>query len=220
MTNNLSQYCCPLFEASNPLKAICQGAEYAPSLEVVAPHAIETRNVDFWTVNLPPGTAGGVGLKFDFYVFPFDVSFAGLAVEEVPCDVGVRTGYFMNNHFTNLLSHTIGNGAGKWLRLSPDHLFGVDTPGIYTALPRMTPDGVVTNDNRFGWAYGTLTWQIPFGWNEGITNREAPVRGRFAEDTVHENVIFETGRTGVRKLRQTVTRDVDGTVYLNGIQMK
>ena len=87
-------------------------------------------------------------------------------------------------------------------------------------LPRMTPDSVLTNDVKFGWTYGTLTWPIPYGWNEGITSRDAVIRGRFAEDTTHENVIFETGKTGVRKLRQVVTREIDGTVYLNGTQMR
>ena len=220
MTNNLSQYSSPLHPARNPLIANCQEAEYTPELVVVEPQAIEPRNIGYWKGGAPIGHAGGIGLEFDLYVLPLDVSFSGLAVEEIPCDIGSRSGYFLNNHFTNLLSHTSDNGAGNWLLLSADHLCGVDAPGIYTALPRVTPDGILTNDLRFGWAYGTLTWAIPYGWNEGITNRTALVRGRFAEDTVHENVIFKTGKTGVRKLRQAVTREINGTIYLNGVQME
>ena len=220
MTNNLSQYSSPLHPARNPLIANCQEAEYTPELVVVEPQAIEPRNIGYWKGGAPIGHAGGIGLEFDLYVLPLDVSFSGLAVEEIPCDIGSRSGYFLNNHFTNLLSHTSDNGAGNWLLLSADHLCGVDAPGIYTTLPRVTPNGVLTNDLNFGWTYGTLTWAIPYGWNEGITNHASLVRGRFAEDTVHENVIFKTGKTGVRKLRQAVTREINGTIYLNGVQME
>lgn len=220
MTNNLSQYSCPLHVARNPLAANCKDAEYTPELVVVEPQAVEPRNIGYWKEGAAIGCAGGIGLEFDLYILPLDVSFSGLAVEEIPCDIGSRSGYFLNNHFTNLFSHTSDNGAGNWLRLSADHLFGVDAPGIYTALPRVTPDGVLTNDLNFGWTYGTLTWAIPYGWNEGITNHTVCVRGRFAENTVHENVIFETGKTGVRKLQQAVTREINGKIYLNGIQME
>ncbi len=220
MTNGLSQYHCPLQRTTNPLKVHCLDIDYMPQMEVVEPQTIEPRNIGYWVQNVSLGAAGGIGLEFDLYVRPLDVSFAGLAVEEIPYDKGSRLGYFANNHFSNLASHTYENGAGRWLLLSVTHLFGVDAPGIYTELPRMTPDGVLTNDVKFGWAYGTLTWPIPYGWNEGITSRDAVIRGRFAEDTVHENVIFETGKTGVRKLQQVVTREIDGTVYLNGTKMR
>lgn len=157
-------------------------------------------------------------MKMDLYVLPRDVSFEGLAVEEVPCDAGTASGYFGHEHFTNLLSHTSDNGAGNWIVLNGRHLFGEDEPRIETALPRITPAGILTNDPQFGWSYGTLDWAIPYGWNEGDTSEDAEVRGRFAEDTVHQNVIFATGKTGVRKLNHMVTREIDGTIYLDGVR--
>ena len=215
---NAHQYCCPLHSATRPLKARCRGAEYVPEITVVEPAGILPMDVRYTKYGVPTNFAGGIGMKMDLYVLPRDVSFEGLAVEEVPCDAGTASGYFGHEHFTNLLSHTSDNGAGNWIVLNGRHLFGEDEPRIETDLPRVTPAGILTNDLQFGWSYGTLDWAIPYGWNEGDTSEGAEVRGRFAEDTVHQNVIFATGKTGVRKLNHMVTREIDGTIYLDGVR--
>jgi hypothetical protein len=43
---------------------------------------------------------------------------------------------------------------------------------------------------------------------------------RFAENTTQEMIIFPDGLSGVRKFSNTVTRHIDGRIYLNGVLKK
>ena len=65
-----------------------------------------------------------------------------------------------------------------------------------------------------------MNWDNPFGWNEQGTAKGTPEHKRFAVDEKQKMVIFETGRTGIWKLRNVVTRDIDGAVYLNGVKVR
>ncbi len=155
-------------------------------------------------------------MSMSLYVLPMDVSFSNIAIEEVPNMTGVHTGYFENPQLEQLWYHTRSRGAGRWWRVEEGNCFADDEPRIEGELYRVTDNGNFIDDLRYGWTYGELNWSCPFGWNEYNTNGETAEHGRFATGELQEMVIFSTGKTGVRKLRNTVMRDIDGKVYLNG----
>ena len=215
-----NKYQCPLLPCEKPLQFMYSGVAYTPYFQVVAPEGVYVDSVTEWVVGLPNGEAGGIGMTFAVYLTPFDVSFAGIAVEEVPCYTGSHEGYFSHSHFESDWYHTRAAGAGKWQSVAPNNCYGVDTAAISNSLPRMTPGGVVTNDVQFGWQYGSIVWQVPMGWGESNSVDYDDPAGLFREDATQEMVIFADGKCGVRKFRHMVTREVDGTVYLDGRQVR
>ena len=207
---------CPLDGALNPLAACCNGVVYQPQITVVEPAGVEARDVEEMVYSVASNHAGGVGMIMSLYVLPMNVSFSNIAIEEIPNMTGVHSGYFGNPQLEQLWYHTRPRGAGRWWKVEEGNCFADDEPRIEGELYRVTDDGIFTDDPRYGWSYGELNWSCPFGWNEYNTNGETTEHGRFATGELQEMVIFSTGKTGVRKLRNTVTRDIDGKVYLNG----
>ena len=214
------EFSCPLTAASDPLTARCNGVEYMPSMAVVEPTGVEARNVGAVVYKVPIGHAGGIGMEIPSYALPLDVSFSQIAIEEVPNDGGSAIGYFTHSDFRNWWHHDENTGAGNWLDVDVHNKIGIDYPRLESELYRMTDDGLFVDDPRYGWRYGELNWDNPFGWNEQGTAKGTPAHKRFAVDEKQKMVIFETGRTGVWKLRNVVTRDIDGTVYLNGVKVR
>ena len=211
---------CPLSASERPLTVTCGGVEYVPSMTVVEPSGVEARDVSAVVYNVPVDHAGGIGMEMHFYVLPLDVSFSQIAIEEVPNDGGSTVGYFTHSDFREWWHHNEKTGAGNWLDVSVQNKIGVDYPRIEGELYRMMDNGLLVDDPSYGWRYGELNWEDPFGWNErGTANGEAEYK-RFAVDEEQNMVILETGRTGVRKLKNAVTRDIDGTVYLNGKKVR
>ena len=215
------QFQCPLRAATNPLIARCQGVEYAPFLHVVEPEGIEVRNVTPVTYGVATNHAGGIGMRFELFLKPFDVSFSEIAVEEIPCERGERTGYFNRPEFVSLQSHTTLNGAGRWMNVSEeDNGYGLDYAEIDSEIPRVKPSGEFTSELQYGWTDGTVLWPIPSGWGE-----KDRVKGDVPEAEIQESVtslmtIQTSGRSGIRKFRHQVTRDIDGTIFLDGVQAK
>ena len=82
-------------------------------------------------------------------------------------------------------------------------------------------DGVLTNDVQFAWRYGSIVWQVPMGWGE---EEEDPNFGELLDclttGETQKMVMFSDGKFGVRKFRHMVTREVDGTVNLDGRQVQ
>ena len=214
------EFTCPLTAASDPLTARCNGVEYVPSMAVVEPTGVEARNVGAVVYKVPIGHAGGIGMEIPSYALPLDVSFSQIAIEEVPNDGGSAVGYFTHSDFRNWWHHDENTGAGNWLDVDVHNKIGIDYPRLESELYRMTDDGIFVDDPRYGWRYGELNWDNPFGWNEQGTAKGTPEHKRFAVDEKQKMVIFETGRTGVWKLRNVVTRDIDGAVYLNGVKVR
>ena len=78
----------------------------------------------------------------------------------------------------------------------------------------ITSDGILTNDYSFGWMEGTMTWEIPFGWNAKGTTKGTEPYGTF-EGSTQEFYISQWGFVGVRKFRNQATRYVNDARYLN-----
>ena len=138
----------------------------------------------------------------------------------VACDMGEHDGYFSNRAFESDWSHIRAAGAGHWLKVQEDNYFGKDVAAISNSLPRMTSGGVLTNDVQFGWQYGTIVWQVPIGWGEEDSSGYDEEVGLLPTAETQQMVIFPDGKCGVRKFRHMVTREVDGTVYLDGRKVR
>ena len=156
-------------------------------------------------------------MVMNIYILPLGVSFTEIAVEEVPCSVGVPTGYFSFPAMAGVASHTTQNGAGTWCNVQAGNKMGVDRPGIYGELLPMTPDGTLTNDVSVGWLDGTLYWPTPFGWNEKDTAKGQPEHKQFATWAAHETWIHSDGSCGVRKFQNfEASRDIGTNIWFNG----
>jgi hypothetical protein len=213
-------YTCPLNSADRPIKVVYGNAEYVPDINVVAPNGIEAREVDYWKGNVPTNSAGGIGLTMDLYVKPLDVSFVGIAIQEVPNNNGHHTGYFAFSNFSGNWYHSRGNGAGEWLGVDGENKFGHDFACISNSLSRVTEDGIFIDDERYGWLDGELCWHVPFGWNEYYVDDLMSEFARFAEDTRQTMLISADGKCEVRKFGNSAIRYIDGRIYLNGVQKK
>ena len=213
-----AKYRCPLDATPSPLVVrVGQDIEYPPAMRVYEPNNIEIRNTRPATKGFSPGHAGGIGMLMDIYILPLGVSFTEIAVEEVPCSVGVPTGYFSFPAMAGVASHTTQNGAGTWCNVQEGNKMGVDRPGIYGELLPMTPDGTLTNDVIVGWLEGTLYWPTPFGWNVKGTTGSQPEHKQFATWVAHETWIHSDGSCGVRKFQNLeASRDIGTNIWFNG----
>jgi hypothetical protein len=216
-----SEYICSLDADERPIEVRYKSAGYTPLISVVAPNGIEAASVWHKTYGASTNQAGGIGMRFELRVRPLDVCFSGVAVEEVPCDIGSREGYFAYPIFAYLQSHTFDNGAGRWSKVRPTNILEyIDEASIESLIPRITPDGILTNDLSFGWIDGRVEWDIPMGWGEKNSLIGDNPYKKFAEDTKAEMRIFSSGQSGVRKFQHQVTRYIDGRIFLDMKEIK
>jgi hypothetical protein len=206
----------PLIAETNGVRAECRGLIYTPRLTIIEPQRIAAVNATATRHGVPKGEAGGIGMELDLYVLPRTVSFGNIAMQEVPCLIGTHTGYFDNQEFANVWSHSRDCGAGVWYDVHNDNYFFKDNPRIGHALPRMTDDGVITDDKTCGWQYGTVDWHVPLGWGARGTRDDSGQVG-VLEGYEQSFVIYENGLSGVRKFFNQVTRQTNGVVCLNGV---
>ena len=216
LVNGKWNYAAPLMAGDSPyLTAICQGTRYPFALDIVEPQAIVVKSTNAFDYGVPPNVAGGAGMELELVVFPTNVSFMGIAVQEVPSDYRDPQGYFANSYFDVVWSHTTNRGAGVWHRIQAENLFMYDYAEMGDQLPRMTPAGDVTDGSAYGWIVGTMNWMIPVGWNEATSGEtDLPVRQicvywqrfRMASD----------GTLEVEKLGNVVQRNTNSVVRLNG----
>ena len=201
--------------------------EYVPTVSVLCPTNIETRNASWATNGLLPGTAGGIRVTQEYYLLPQTVSFSKLSIEEVPVPVYEAidpTGYFIYHVSNATRTHTRDAGAGIWLGVDSDNCVGegshVDDAGFDGIMPRRMPDGTITTDTTYGWmGGGTLTWQIPFGWREyGASGWSSPL-GTFAEESLQIFTISADGDCHIQKLDNNAERKIDGRIYFNGSEV-
>lgn len=221
VSSGTGTYRCPLYAAEDPLSVSYGGASYAPTISVVEPNGIQVRNPEVRTYITSPGRAGWIGLRQEFYVKPFDVSFSKIAIEEVPCTTGTHSGYFADPSFSVIWCHSVANGAGEWCSIEElTNKMGInDTARITMELLRIDGDGNFTDNPAYSWANGEITWDIPFGWGaKPQGNRASAVLYKqFDPGAGHRITIVPSGTVSVRKFGNEATRDIQGTTYLNGV---
>lgn len=208
---------CPIHAAANPMQISYGTAVYTPQITVIEPNDVGASDVDYVLFGVPAWSAGGIGLKMSFVVKPLTVAFNGISIQEIPCSIGVQTGYFDNDYFHDERSHSVANGAGIWVDVGIGNLAdGHDIAALSQPLPRMTPAGQITDDVSYGWIDGVNVWSVPFGWNvSGTTGTASPYSG-FAPGKTQIFVVDSLGNTQVHKLDNSVRRNINGDIYLNG----
>ena len=218
------RYRCPLYALEKPMSVSYGGASYTPNISVVEPSGIQVRNPIARSYITSPGRAGWVGLKQEFYVLPLDVSFANIAMQEVPSTVGTHSGYFTNQAFSVIWCHSMTNGAGVWNTIDAltNKMGEGDTARITMELLRVDGSGNLTDNPAYGWADGEITWAVPFGWGvkPADTNylQTTILHKQFDPNAGHRFLIVPDGTVSVRKFGNEATRDIQGHLYLNGVQ--
>lgn len=81
-----------------------------------------------------------------------------------------------------------------------------DEAYISLALPRMTPNGVLTNDVSFGWSHGEIVWTIPLEWNNRNMDEDGLPARTNAVPEQQRFVITPNGTVGVVKAGHYVIR--------------
>ena len=92
---------CPFVMASLDLTVTLDGCSYTPTTRLVEPSSVVCPTAVALDFGLPAGLAGGVGLRLDLYASPDNVSFSGLALQEIPAN-GTHDGHFNSLVFTNI----------------------------------------------------------------------------------------------------------------------
>ena len=218
---NSERYVCPLAAATDPVSVECGGESYTPHVTVVEPVGIETRNPRCVTYGVRAGRAGWVGIRQEYFVLPLDVSFTGVSIEEVPCTIGTRSGYFDRPEFDVISCHSWARGAGRWLAVDETNKAGAyDTSDISMELMRVDANGVFTENTNCCWSTGWVSWSIPFGWgpksNAGNEVEIPPFR-EFDPNAGHRIEINPEGDVAVRKFGNSAERLINGQKKLNGV---
>ena len=175
-TNDASMirtYRCPISASYNPpIKVSYCDAEYSPLVALVEPEFIVTTGADRGVNAVdvfneesrrcwPYGSVGTATLVTTNYIGPMTVSFRGIAVSEVPCQVeDIVTGCFTNGHRR---THTFEAGAGRAHPIKDGNFWFVDAAHIGATLEDWSPSS-------------ELVWRIPIGWHRrGESDEMFPV---------------------------------------------
>lgn len=201
-------------ESSVGLRFNCLGREYRPTVELLEPSGILAVNEDYEKKDRDPALPGGIVLKFDMYVLPAHVLFSNIGMVEVPWyQGGEASGYYARADEMPDRYHGTRQGAGKWRRVS------VRDGGNFWASDRAGSMVARTN-----WIPGTLTWDIPIGWNaEGVTNSVLKIIG--SSDTFQQKFhLSADGAMRIEKHGHWVKRTQSpnplierGDVWLDGV---
>ena len=154
-------------------------------------------------------------MKFELYVLPTTVAFSGIALEEVPSNVGYHDGFFANNYFCNDWYHTVEHGAGRWDNVRSENFCGYDEANFRTEIPRVLPDGTMTfNQNEGVWTNGRIVWLINWGWAKKDSQfGDIPVK---EIDTPYNQTfrIDENGTVSVTKFQCTIIRGTNNVIRM------
>ena len=190
---------CPFVMASLDLTVTLDGCSYAPTTRLVEPSAVVCPNAVALDFGLPAGHAGGVGLRLDLYVSPDNVSFSGLALQEIPAN-GTHDGYFNSLVFTNIWNHTKGRKAGQWKAISPDNFYMTDDACLGDEMPRLCSDGTIDGSDARTWSDGRIVWPIPMGWqSRDACDTDLPELKRMGRSYAQVFKIDSDGTTSVEK---------------------
>jgi hypothetical protein len=208
-------YRCPLDSANNPLSAKIGEVVYVFNITVVEPQGIEARNVKHNRYGYHPNVSGYTGMTLNLYVKPLDVSYEALAVMEIPCNDGVKSGHFALPYFSNIWSHTSDNGAGNWVNIRGGNFFAEDEAALDCEVPQAYYEGTGSLSEAT-WRAGYIKWEIPLGWNIGGTSGDDSFHKRFSTSASMEIFLSENGTVGVKKLDNFVERMTNDFIKLNG----
>ena len=157
-------------------------------------------------------------MMFQLFILPLSVSFSEIAVEEIPSNQGIHTGYFSNPYFAGSWYHTVERGAGRWWDVGYYNVWATDTADWVNALPRCFPDGTVTfNPDEGAWSDGTIVWFINCGWAEKGRRPGDPHVREFAEPNDQMFHIDERGTFTISKFQHLVARGTNTLVHLDGV---
>ena len=216
LRNGIWHYAAPLTAGASPyLTAVCQGVRYPLALDVVEPQSVVAKSAEAFDYGVPPNVAGGAGMDLELVILPTNVSFMGIAVQEVPTDYKDPQGYFANPYFDVVWSHTTNMRAGVWHNIHAHNYFMNDYAEMGDRLPGMTASGEIADDDTYGWISGTMNWFIPVGWNMPSSDaNDVPVKVFYA---YWQRFRMESdGTLEVEKLDNVVQRKTNTVVRLNG----
>ena len=190
------KYVCPLHEESNGLTITYGGSLYRPQIWIIEPEGIQCVDCDF----LQPTMMEGVGMQLELRVLPYDVSFKGIALQEVPCLQGTHTGYFAQSCYQQRWYHTVTWGAGVWRNVTDGNRWGWDASRMFQW--------------EQPWSQGILTWEIPIGWNRAGTTSGACVK----QKDLGADSTWDMSPYGITKIKygQVLSLETDGSWSLNG----
>ena len=213
-----ANYLCPITDDGSVLSYRVGTSRYQVDLVFIEPTGIVARSPVAYNFHVPENSSGGVGMGLDLYVQPETVSFAGIAMEEIPSTEGLHQGYFSNVYFADEWYHTTEMHAGRWIPIKPDNLWETDHVMMGGQLPRELSNGEMTYDpNQGQWSAGLLVWDITWGWTTNDCEAGAvPVRSM----PVHYNQTFHVTSNGtltVTKFGNAVSRETNCVFRLNGV---
>ena len=135
-----------------PIQVSMGAVEYHPVITLVEPQSVICRGADRdpSVVCLPWGQVGGQVMVTTNYVGPMHVSFKGIMVAEIPCDVSSLENYFLSADYTGLRTHSADAGAGVLCSVKEGNFWTRDRAGRLTAYA--------------DWWEGRMVWNVPIGW--------------------------------------------------------
>jgi hypothetical protein len=214
--DGVENYQAPIVSDGSSIFYAVEEVEYKFKLSIVEPSAIVSESLIARDFALNENEAGGAGMNLELYVLPREVSFSGVAMEEVPSLEGVRSGYFANIVFSDVWYHTEQMWAGRWLNIKPDNYWGTDRAWMGARLPLEKPNGEITyNLTEGSWDRGIMVWNIRWGWGELNSKRgDVPVKVM----SIRYDQEFEMDQFGtltVTKFGNVVTRGTNNVIRLN-----
>ena len=146
-------YVCPASATQMPQVTVSfRGQEYHPQIVLLEPESVECRKASWDGSCFLRGEVGAGSLVTRNYIKPYNVSFQGILVAEIPCDSVIPgTGYFASPPPSVSLSHK-GDANPLWQaqRIGEGNYWTVDYAGRGQPYPN--------------WSAGRMDWKIPIGW--------------------------------------------------------
>ena len=204
--NGTKVFVSPIVNNPSTITASYGGVSFSPVLSIVEPVELICSNVvKVITNSVPPGCAGGVGMKLYLYVSPSTVSFENIAVEEVPCAEGSHNGYFTNSTFSAFWTHTYENGAGRWRNIGAGNYYG--------------PDRSTTGYWPPQWDSGVMSWNVPIGWGYTDTADGVPPEKNFPIQYYSVWTMSPDGTITKSKHGHIISKSTNGVIRLDGVMV-
>ena len=201
-------YSCPYYETGCGLRISLGNAYYDCEISVIEPDEVVCDDATMIDYSTPKGTAGYFGMELSgITLLPLTVSFGNLYVEEIPTDVGVRTGYFSDPLFSDCWSHSYAQGAGIWI--------GVDGNNALDIVDRATCGAVPPP-----WSNGGMIWPIPMGFHTEQVPLGSPPIGEIDANVSSIYTVMPSGSVILSKLGHWISRSTNDVIVVDGVVVK